>query len=446
MTGTAESHTIVQQPSSPSPQQHAGYAAFISYRHTPEDRRIAERLARTLEAYRTPRALVRAGKPRRIGRIFRDNDELAAGGDLNQELVDALSHSDYLIVICSPQTRESSWVMREIDCFAQAKGTDRILPVLVSGDPDRSFPSNLNRQDGHEPIAADLRGESPREVSRRFRTEKLRLLARLLGCRYNELRQREHERRIRRLAWTVAGLAVLAAVLVAMGVALYIQMGKAQRNYALAASAVQTALHAANRPQGDVFGRHFDLERMRSTLETLRRENPGDADATENLQLVHAALAAIHQELGKPDARDKAIETMLALKAQQALERLQPWTESLDKPKPSSDQVQFDWKEDPQQGTFRILLENSRAIPGTPYRLSMADDYVVYASKYLPLLDHGQAEEREEILRVVREALQNYDEAAKTSEPTSVHQTLIKLLKGVDRQLSAADNDHGERP
>src|SRR5262245_45300550 len=86
------------------------YDAFISYRHHQADRQWAKWLHRRLETYRTPRALRQRGVLPRLGRVFRDEDELAASADLGNRIDDALRTSRFLIVICSPRTPESRWV------------------------------------------------------------------------------------------------------------------------------------------------------------------------------------------------------------------------------------------------------------------------------------------------------------------------------------------------
>lgn len=51
------------------------YGAFVSYRHTDPDRQWAKWLHSTLETFRVPRQLVLVGTSRRIGRVFRDEEE-----------------------------------------------------------------------------------------------------------------------------------------------------------------------------------------------------------------------------------------------------------------------------------------------------------------------------------------------------------------------------------
>src|SRR5206468_7766740 len=86
------------------------YAAFISYRHAPLDRAWAKRLHAALETYRVPARLRKEhGLPARIGRVFRDEEELSASSDLSRSIEAALLQSRYLIVVCSPRTPQSEW-------------------------------------------------------------------------------------------------------------------------------------------------------------------------------------------------------------------------------------------------------------------------------------------------------------------------------------------------
>src|SRR5262245_21722303 len=204
------------------------YTAFVSYRHLPRDRHWAMRLMRRLEEYRPPRALLAEGFPDRVGAIFRDEDEIPASTDLSDQIKEALAHSDFLIVICTPDTPNSRWVRREIELFHELGKGDKILPVLVDGTPETSFPPELLRRrreridsqgraheywEEVEPIAADLR---PRDDERRSATEEramLRLAATLLGCRYDDLARREQRQRNSRIAAiAVVAFGILATV------------------------------------------------------------------------------------------------------------------------------------------------------------------------------------------------------------------------------------------
>jgi tetratricopeptide (TPR) repeat protein len=197
------------------------YSAFISYNH--RDRTWARWLHRAIETYRTPRNL--RGKEGAFGEItdrlkpvFRDRDELAASANLAQAVQDALAEAESLIVICSPHAVSSKWVNEEIRAFRRMGKGGRIFCLIVageplSGDPETECLPPALLEDGHfEPLAADVRpGQDGRQGAR------LKLLASMLGVGYDELRQRENARRIRRL--TILAAAASAAFLVTAGLA-----------------------------------------------------------------------------------------------------------------------------------------------------------------------------------------------------------------------------------
>jgi len=195
------------------------YAAFISYRHIEPDTSIARRLHGALETYRTPKNPMRElGFPARIGKVFRDQEELPTTGDLSASIVEALRESRFLIVVCSPRTPLSLWVAREIELFQALGRGGRILTLLIEGEPAAAFPPLLyaRREEDTEPLAADIRAATPKAALRKLNTEKLRLLAPILGCGFDDLRQREHERQLQRArriaAGAMAGIAVFAGL------------------------------------------------------------------------------------------------------------------------------------------------------------------------------------------------------------------------------------------
>ena len=198
------------------------YDAFISYRHTPLDMEIAKKVHTALETYHVPGAVQKKTGKKKIRRVFRDQEELPIGSDLDDNISGALANSEYLIVICSPNTPESYWVCKEIETFIQMHGREHILAVLIEGEPDESFPPQLLVDDygnNVEPLAADVRGTTPKERNQKFRTEILRLAAPVLGCTYDDLRQRHRERMIRRTVALVSGVTcVVAIAAVAFGI------------------------------------------------------------------------------------------------------------------------------------------------------------------------------------------------------------------------------------
>lgn len=223
------------------------YDAFISYRHTELDKFVAENLHKAMETFKPPKSILKTGKTSRtrIERVFRDRDELPLASNLEDPIISALKQSEYLIVICSPRLRESMWCKREIETFIAFHGRERVFAVLVEGEPEDSFPEELlyveeeiTNPDGTieikkknvEPLAADVRGNSKKEVLKALKSELLRLLAPMFAVSYDDLRQRHKERRMRRIVATSVAASVVC-LLIGVGstvAALQIQRQKVQ--------------------------------------------------------------------------------------------------------------------------------------------------------------------------------------------------------------------------
>ncbi|MBR0397127.1 MAG: toll/interleukin-1 receptor domain-containing protein [Eubacterium sp.] len=163
--------------------------------------RIAAWLQRQLEHFRIPKNIqIETGK-NRIGRVFRDVEELSLTTDLSQEIKEALAQTEYLIVVCSAKASASQWVEREIALFTSLHGDEKILTVLAEGEPEDVIPARL-RANGKEPLSCDCR--MPLKTAKR--EELPRLAAAMLGCSYDALRQRQRQYRARRNAVIAAGV------------------------------------------------------------------------------------------------------------------------------------------------------------------------------------------------------------------------------------------------
>lgn len=199
------------------------YDAFISYRHVEPDQSIAKQVHQLIETFKAPKEFYQNGK-RPTFRVFRDREELAAR-DLSASIEEALATSRYLIVICSKRTPLSEWCQREIEIFKSLHGEERIIPVLIEGEPDEAFPlplKEMKKDDGHEILAADIRpddifktdfsgyenlqqSDKPKlkELTKKsldiLKTEKYRIMATVLGCSFGDLKQRDKERKNKRI-------------------------------------------------------------------------------------------------------------------------------------------------------------------------------------------------------------------------------------------------------
>ena len=194
------------------------FKAFISYRHCPLDMVVAEETQELIERYRIPKEYRKDGK-KGLGLVFRDVSELPLCSNLSDDIYEALDHSEFLIVICTPETPKSLWVQQEINYFIRTHGRERILIVLAAGTPEESLPEiltyvydengNLLRQ--IEPLCANLVAQDQKTVLKKLKKEFLRLVAAMLRVPYDALYQRR-KRYLFQLA--AAGIGVFAAVLI----------------------------------------------------------------------------------------------------------------------------------------------------------------------------------------------------------------------------------------
>lgn len=185
------------------------FNAFISYRHSPLDSEVAQRIHRQLERFRIPKAIQKATGMKKIDRIFRDKEELPLSVNLSDDINEALVNSDFLVVICSPRFQQSQWCMREIELFLQTHPVEHVLIVLAEGEPDDVVPPILMQD--REPLCCDFRMK-PRKAKN---IELPRLVSAILGCRYDELRQRQRQYRMRRtIAFFSAALVATVSLMI----------------------------------------------------------------------------------------------------------------------------------------------------------------------------------------------------------------------------------------
>ena len=116
------------------------YWAFISYSHA--DKKWGDWLHSALETFKVPKVLAGAESqpgevlPRKIFPIFRDREELPTSSNLGSMIALALAQSRCLIVICSPRSAKSRWVNQEILEFKRLGSAERILALIVDGEPN----------------------------------------------------------------------------------------------------------------------------------------------------------------------------------------------------------------------------------------------------------------------------------------------------------------------
>ena len=287
------------------------YRAFICY--SQDDRIVAQRLHEKLERYRVPSRLV--GRPGLLGPvpaqlvpIFRDRDELAASPDIGARLHEALSRSEFLIVLCSPAAARSRWVNAEIEafCACHSSNRDRVIAVLLAGEPggedpaNECFPPALRLKaaaehpfGGRYPLAADFRPGRDRRSD-----AELRLIAALLGIEFDELKQRDDDRRMSRLRGSLAAAGGVAVAFAALAIFGFVERQKAQQ----AAIRTEKSLNEAEKLVDYML---FDLRPKLEAIGKLSLLEPANekvldyyarmATESDRLDVLRRRAAAFHQ-------------------------------------------------------------------------------------------------------------------------------------------------------
>ncbi|MDE6751044.1 MAG: TIR domain-containing protein [Lachnospiraceae bacterium] len=287
------------------------YDAFISYRHTENDSFVAKNLHKQLENFKLPGNVARRLRENeqeaktRITRVFRDQEELPLVSNLADPIMEALEKSEFLIVICSPRLKESMWCKKEIETFISLRGRENVLLVLTEGEPSDSFPEELlyreetvTADDGSitirkvpaEPLAADVRGHSRKEILKKIKSEILRLAAPMFGCGYDDLRQRHREQKMRKvIALSLAGSAIcLLFGLVSMTMALRIRRQNMQISEQLKEIEQQSEEIAV---QAEEIEKQY-AEAVRSNCISLAKESANLLEKGDRIAAIETALQA----------------------------------------------------------------------------------------------------------------------------------------------------------
>lgn len=288
------------------------YWAFISYSH--KDEEWGEWLHRKLETFRVPARLVgretEVGTvPSRLFPVFRDSSELPVSGQLGDSIHKALQQSRYLIVICSPHSAQSRWVNEEIAYYKSLGREDRVLCLIVDGEPNSDdkpqavapecfAPALRHKMGGSgiltsertEPIAADIRPGMGHK-----RDALLKVVAGLLGVGLDDLKQRDQERRLRRMLLLTAASLVLAAIMTAMSVFAFDQRSLAWKGTREA----ERHKMIARKAEGEVKERNAEL---RQQYKRLARINI-DLEYQTKRAKQEAARAAKAQALAESNAQ-----------------------------------------------------------------------------------------------------------------------------------------------
>ena len=204
------------------------YEAFISYRHNPRDSFIAKIISRQTEGYRIPTAKLRRELGRKkVGKLFRDEDELPFGGVLNDAITAAINNSQKFIMLLSADyLDEEHWCLYELAEFLKTHHYRDVVVIVSSGDIASltARTCEVMRKRGFnfygdvditgkpvDPFAVELTPyEDEKSLRKALSSKRLKLLAGILSVDYDDLNRRERRKRVQR-RWAVLS-PVFAAV------------------------------------------------------------------------------------------------------------------------------------------------------------------------------------------------------------------------------------------
>lgn len=300
------------------------YKAFLSYSHS-EDAKLAPVLQDALHHFAKPWYRLRKIQ------VFRDKTSLSATPALWPSIEQALSQSEYFLLLASPGSASSHWVEREVGWWLQNRPVDHMLVLLTGGDlkwdtTARDFdwshttalPSNLRGRLADEPLYVDLRwARTEDNLSLRhlkFRAAVLDIAAPLNGVPKDDLdgedvRQHRKTRRIMAATIVVLVCLTLAAAIGAWWAYRESQIANVQRNNAVisandANTQRKNAEHAAaeaNRQKGEAqkqqkLAEQRQVEAQRQTRIAVAQRNEAE----------HQARVALSEQI--------AVQARLALK------------------------------------------------------------------------------------------------------------------------------------
>ena len=346
-------------------QETPKYHAFISYRHADnkeDNRHWATWLHLALETYEVPSELVGTTNergeviPARIYPIFRDEEELPADADLGGAITRALDDTNILVVLCSPQAVQSTYVADEIDYFKRLGRSNRIIALIIDGEPntsidaakqesgftaaDECFPTPLQFEyddngpttSRAEPIAADLRitdngktyqgwtnpesyratlnaqtnldtAEIDERVALYVKQHKLMLLkivAGIIGVPLGELTRRDkayqialEQERSKKLRRWLTAVGLLAILAIATGVFAVLKQQEAV--------ASQKEAEASQKKAEQRFLAQMEAEAERLTNDATKYLNDNNSAAA-----INALLKALPSDINKPEWPIKA--------------------------------------------------------------------------------------------------------------------------------------------
>jgi len=289
---------------------------FISYSR--KDKEFARRLAKILEDYSPPRAL---NAPHRNLVVFRDESDFT-GTEYHESIERHLRSSAKMILICSPHSRNSSYVNEEVRRFVHARGANNVIPLILSGIPNNearpgqeyemAFPDAL-LEVMELPLAISYVGFDPHrdKIDKgSFYGSWCTILANLYDLSRTEIEQRDKKRQVRKRLTAIGLVTAVIAALLVLSIYSWISRGEAIHQRKLAEKQKDVALNAFYQLTYDVpkeLTKFPGTEKIREklvrdtvvSLVKLQQLIPEALDIRRELATNHRLLGTILIEIGK---------------------------------------------------------------------------------------------------------------------------------------------------
>jgi len=261
------------------------------------DSAAAERLAGSIRRYRLPAGVV-LQPDTDYRKVITDTQETA----FDEQVREQLDKSRFMVFLCSSDAKNSEVLNERLDYFCSTHDREHVIAVLVRDEPSEALPDSfiekkvvrhilpdqrvIERLETIEPIAADLRAESPQRLNQLLSYETVRIVASVLELHPDDLQQRQRARRRKTL---VRMLSLAAAViLILSGIFLYLGL-TAHREGVTAAAQTRLSAQTAQRTMNELPALFADEPLAQSYIE-------------EAISSAREALA----EIGMEDLLDEA--------------------------------------------------------------------------------------------------------------------------------------------
>lgn len=229
------------------------YNAFLSYSHS-ADAAFATALHLALQRFAKP------WNRRRALDVFRDQTDLSANPAVWTSIVSAMDQSEFLVLLASPGSAQSPWVIKELRHWRSIRPPEKLLIVLTNGDlvwdhttgdfdwtKTTALPRELQRYFTAEPLWCDVRTLRSAKALAPDSAAFQDAVATLAAPMHNKPKRdlvgedlRQHRRALRLARGAIAALSVLVVGVVIAAAIAYAQRNEAarQRNEADAARVV----------------------------------------------------------------------------------------------------------------------------------------------------------------------------------------------------------------